>query len=62
MARDCYVILGVAVDATPEQIKQAYRQKALQFHPDHDGPDAEPFLEVQEAYAVLSDRRLIISP
>lgn len=57
MARDYYVILGVAVDATPEQIKQAYRQKALQFHPDHYGPNAEPFLEVQEAYAVLGDHR-----
>lgn len=57
MARDYYVILGVAVDATPEQIKQAYRRKALELHPDHYGPDVEPFLEVQEAYAVLSDPR-----
>ncbi|MGQ9650592.1 MAG: J domain-containing protein [Phycisphaerae bacterium] len=57
MARDYYVILGVAVNATPEQIKQAYRQKVLELHPDHYGPDVRPFLEVQEAYAVLSDPR-----
>ncbi len=57
MVRNYYVILGVAFDATPEEIKHAYRQKALQLHPDHHGPDAEPFLEVQEAYAVLSDPR-----
>ena len=55
MAKNYYLILGVDLDATPEQIKHAYRQKALQFHPDYYGPDAEPFLEAQEAYGVLSD-------
>lgn len=57
MAKDYYVVLGLTVDATPAQIKQAYRRKALELHPDHYGPDVEPFLEVQEAYAVLSDPR-----
>jgi molecular chaperone DnaJ len=55
MAKTYYIILGVASDATQEQIKAAYRQKALELHPDHDGPDAGPFLSVQEAYAVLGD-------
>ncbi len=55
MARNYYLILGVSSGASPEEIKQAYRQKALQFHPDHYGDDPGPFLEIQEAYAVLSD-------
>jgi DnaJ-class molecular chaperone len=55
MARNYYVILGVESDATPEQIKAAYRQQAKKFHPDYYGQDSQPFREVQAAYAVLSD-------
>jgi molecular chaperone DnaJ len=55
MAKTYYVILGVASDATQQQIEAAYRQKALELHPDHYGQDAGPFLSVQEAYAVLGD-------
>lgn len=52
-----YTILGIDSDATPEQIKDAYRDQAKKFHPDVVGgatPSAEQFRDVQEAYAVLS--------
>lgn len=55
--RDYYEVLGIERDATREQIKHAYRQLALQYHPDKNaGPDAAAkFRELAEAYAVLSD-------
>ncbi|MDZ7266795.1 MAG: DnaJ domain-containing protein [candidate division KSB1 bacterium] len=60
MAKNYYVILGVAADATQEQIKSAYRQLAMRYHPDYYGEDAGPFLAIQEAYSVLGNpgRRL----
>src|SRR5690606_31232443 len=56
--RDYYEILGVSRDATPEQIKKAYRKLALKYHPDKnkDDPEAERrFKEAAEAFEVLSD-------
>ena len=56
--RDYYEVLGVAKDATPEQIKRAFRLKAKECHPDtHPGDkDAEArFKELNEANEVLSD-------
>lgn len=55
--RDYYEILGVSRNATKEEIKDAYRKLALQYHPDRNkSPDAEEkFKEISEAYAVLSD-------
>lgn len=55
--RDYYEVLGLDRAATQEQIKQAYRQLAMQWHPDRNtAPDAaDRFKEIAEAYAVLSD-------
>jgi molecular chaperone DnaJ len=55
--RDYYEVLGIDRSANPEQIKQAYRQLALKWHPDRNpAPEAtDRFKEVAEAYAVLSD-------
>jgi molecular chaperone DnaJ len=58
MRKDYYSILGVAQDATPEEIKRAFRRLARETHPDAnpDDPTAEArFRDVAEAYEVLSD-------
>ena len=58
MSVDYYKVLGVAKNATPEEIKKAYRKMALKYHPDRNKDDKEAenkFKEVNEAYAVLSD-------
>lgn len=59
MGKDYYRILGVSRDATDEQLKKAYRKKALKYHPDKNkDPGAEDkFKEIAEAYEVLSDRK-----
>lgn len=55
---DHYTTLGIARDATPDEIKKAYRRLARQYHPDANPGDegaAEHFKEVNRAYEVLSD-------
>lgn len=55
MAKNYYIIIGVSPNASQEEIKSAYRRRVKEFHPDHYGDDCEPFLAIQEAYAVLGD-------
>ncbi|WIA18790.1 hypothetical protein OEZ85_003474 [Tetradesmus obliquus] len=56
-AETLYEALGVSQDASDRDIKKAYRQKALKLHPDvNKAPNAqEQFLEVKNAFSVLSD-------
>lgn len=56
--KDYYAILGVSRTATDDEIKRAYKQKALKYHPDknRDDVDAEKkFTDIREAYELLSD-------
>lgn len=59
MKENYYDILGVTKEATPEELKQAYRKLALQYHPDRnkDNPKAaeEKFKKINQAYETLSD-------
>lgn len=54
-AEDLYETLGVSPDATPDQIKKAYRKRALECHPDRGGGDEAAFKALEAAYGVLSD-------
>lgn len=56
--RDYYEVLGLGRDASGDDVRRAYRQAALKYHPDRNPGDAaaeERFKEATEAYSVLSD-------
>jgi molecular chaperone DnaJ len=55
--RDYYEVLGASRNASPEELKSAFRRLAREYHPDvNKSPDAEErFKEINEAYAILSD-------
>src|SRR6201997_5216090 len=55
MSKNYYLILRLEPEATSEQIRSAYRRRALELHPDLTGFGSEQFLELQEAYDVLID-------
>jgi molecular chaperone DnaJ len=57
MAKDYYGILGVAKNASEDEIKKAYRKLAHKHHPDKSGGDEAKFKEASEAYRVLSDKQ-----
>jgi molecular chaperone DnaJ len=58
MKQDYYELLGVSKNSTADEIKKAYRNVAMQYHPDRNPDDKqaeEKFKEAAEAYEVLSD-------
>ncbi len=53
--RDYYEVLGLSKGASDDEIKKAFRRKAVEYHPDKQGGDEAKFKEINEAYEVLKD-------
>ena len=60
-ATDYYAILGVSQGATPDEIRKAFRAKALQHHPDHGG-DEQSFRRLKEAFEYLIENTSAYAP
>ncbi len=56
MSRSYFAILGVSKDASSDEIRSAYRRLVKMYHPDHFKGGNTPFMQIREAYAVLSDK------
>ena len=59
--RDCYEVLGLARDASDDDVKKAYRKSAMKYHPDRNPGDKEAeekFKEATESYEILSSAEL----
>jgi hypothetical protein len=54
-----YAVLEISAEATPEEVRAAYRRRAFATHPDRRGGDAAAFHDVAEAYRSLSDPALL---
>ncbi len=55
---DFYSVLGLSEDATNTEINTAYRRKALQTHPDTKSGSKKDFIQIQNAFRILSDKSL----
>jgi len=61
--KDYYNVLGVSKNASDEELKRAYRKLAMKYHPDKNPNKKEAeerFKEINEAYAVLRDRKSVV--
>ena len=57
MSKDYYKILGIEKNASPDEVKKAFRKLAHEHHPDKTGGDDTKFKEASEAYSILSDEK-----
>lgn len=57
MAKDYYDLLGVAKNATQDEVKKAFRKLAHEHHPDKESGNADKFKEINEAYQTLGDEQ-----
>lgn len=55
MSVNYYRVLGIATWASADEIRAAFRRRSKELHPDVSGLGSTPFVQLQEAYAVLSD-------